>query len=63
MPIVNIDMVSTTKEIKKEIIEKVTDTLSDITKIPRQSFTIIISEKSADDFGIGGEQLSEKMSK
>ncbi len=59
MPVVRIDMGKTTKETKKELIEKLTETLSETTKIPKQSFTIIISEESTDNFGIGGVQLSE----
>ena len=59
MPIVKIEMGKATKELKKELIEKLTDTLSQTTNMPKQSFTIIINEESADNFGIGGVQLSE----
>lgn len=59
MPVVKIDMAQATKETKKELIEKVTDVLSETTKIPKQAFTIIIREESTDNFGVGGIQLSE----
>lgn len=61
MPIVKIDMGETTTEIKKEIIKKVTDLLSEITKTPQKAFTIVISEKNADNFGVGGIQVSEML--
>lgn len=63
MPVVKIDMGSTTKETKKELIEKVTEVLSETTKLPKQAFTVIISEESADNFGVGGVQLSEMKKK
>ena len=59
MPIVKIEMGKATRELKKELIEKLTDTLSQTTNMPKQSFTIIINEESAENLGIGGVQLSE----
>lgn len=59
MPVVKIEMGLTSKETKKELIEKITEVLTAITNIPKQAFTVIISEESADNFGVGGVQLSE----
>ena len=59
MPVVKIDMGQTTKKTKKELIEKVTEALSETTKVPKQAFTVIIREESTDNFGVGGVQLSE----
>ncbi|QUI25858.1 2-hydroxymuconate tautomerase family protein [Vallitalea pronyensis] len=59
MPVIKIDMGLTSKEVKKELIEKVTKAMSETTNIPEQHFTVIISEGDADNFGVGGVQLSE----
>lgn len=61
MPVINVKMLKATKEQKKEIIKKVTEAVSSVTKEPVEAFTVIIEEKSTDDFGIAGVQLSEMM--
>lgn len=61
MPVVNIQITPLSKETKKEIIEKATKILSEVTKIPTEAFTVIISEDSPDSIGVGGVQLTEMM--
>ncbi len=59
MPLVQLGMGVITKEQKKELIERVTEVVSDVSQLPKQSITVIISESHADNIGVGGIQLSE----
>ena len=59
MPIVQVGMGVMTKEKKKELIERITEVVSDVAQLPKQTITIIIDEKHADNIGVGGVQLSE----
>ena len=59
MPIVQVGMGIMTKEKKKELIERLTEVVSDVAQLPKQTITIIIDEKHADNIGVGGVQLSE----
>jgi 4-oxalocrotonate tautomerase family enzyme len=60
MPVVKLEMSSLTKEKKKEIIERVSETLSEITNVPKQAFIVLINEYDRDNIGVGGVQLSER---
>ena len=60
MPVIKIEITKQTKEKKKEIIERVTETMSDITDIPEEAFTIYVNEYEAESIGVGGVPLSEK---
>ena len=60
MPVIHIDILHQTKEKKKEIVEKVTATMAEITKIPVQAFVVLISEYDADSCGTGGVCLSDR---
>ncbi len=44
---------------KKSLIENVTNTISDTTGIRKEAVHIIIDEKSTDNFGNGGVQLTD----
>ncbi len=44
---------------KKLLIEKVTDAVVDATKIRKEAVHVIIDEKSSDNFGDAGVQLTE----
>lgn len=46
---------------KKALIENVTNAVSDTTGIRKEAVTIIIDEKSTDNFGNGGVQLTEAL--
>lgn len=60
MPVVNIELAKLSKDKKREIIEKVTATLSEITNIPQQAFVVTIKENDPDNIGVGGVMLSER---
>lgn len=59
MPVVNISITKLSKDKKKEIIEKITETLSEITNVPKQAFVVSINENDPDNIGVGGVMLSE----
>ncbi len=46
---------------KKLLIEKVTDAVLEATQVPKEAIHVIIDEKSTDNFGDGGVQLTEKI--
>lgn len=60
MPVIKVEIAKTTKEKKTEIIEKLTITMSEITNIPAQAFTVYINEYDTDSIGVGGVPLSER---
>ena len=60
MPVIKVEISKQTKEKKKEMIEKITDVMSEITNIPKQAFTIYVNEYERDSVGVGGVPLSEK---
>jgi 4-oxalocrotonate tautomerase family enzyme len=60
MPVIQVELTHQSKEKKKEIIEKLTQTMVEVTNIPAQAFTIIINEHEPEDFGVGGVPLSER---
>jgi 4-oxalocrotonate tautomerase len=59
MPTIQVGIGIMTKEKKKELIERITEVVSDVAQLPKQTITIIIDEKHADNIGVGGVQLSE----
>lgn len=63
MPFIQIDIGPSTKEKKKEVIEKMTMILSETISVPKQAITVIIRESNADNIGVAGEQLSERFNK
>ncbi len=60
MPVITVEMTHQTKEKKKEIIEKLTKTMVEITDIPAQAFTVFINEYDRESIGVGGVPLSER---
>ncbi|MFV0519564.1 MAG: 2-hydroxymuconate tautomerase [Lachnospirales bacterium] len=50
-----------TRNKKRDLIEKVTEAISDSTGYPKETVAIIIDEKSSDNFGNGGIQLTDKI--
>lgn len=59
MPYISIESGKLTAEQKKQLIECLTKTASDITHIPAQFFTVTIKELSDENFGIGGKSIDE----
>lgn len=59
MPYISIESGKLTAEQKKELIERLTVTASEITHIPAQFFTATIKELPDENFGIGGKSINE----
>lgn len=63
MPNLVIESGQLTKEKKNELIRALTETASNITNIPKSSYTVLIKEFPVDNWGIGGEPLDEVLKK
>lgn len=59
MPYMSIESGKLTAEQKKQLIERLTATASEITHIPEQLFTVTIKEIPDGNFGIGGKSINE----
>lgn len=59
MPYISIESGKLTAEQKKELIERLTATASEITHIPERFFTVTIKELPDENFGIGGKSIDE----
>ena len=59
MPYISIESGKLTAEQKKQLIERLTATASEITHIPEHFFTITIKELPDENFGIGGKSIDE----
>ena len=56
---ISIESGKLTAEQKKELIERLTATASEITHIPEQFFMVTIKEVPDENFGIGGKSIDE----
>jgi 4-oxalocrotonate tautomerase len=61
MPVIKVEIGHQPKEKKKEMIEKLTKTMAEITNIPVQAFVVYINEYEIENIGTGGVPLSEQM--
>jgi 4-oxalocrotonate tautomerase len=61
MPVITMAMGKgqTTPQQKKELVEKLTASASQITGTPAKTFTIFIDELNMDSIGVGGRTLDE----
>ena len=59
MPYISVESGALTSEQKKELIERLTAIVSEITNIPAQFFTVTIKELPDENFGIGGKAIDE----
>lgn len=59
MPYISIESGRLTAEQKKELIERLTSTSSEITHIPTQFFTVTIKELPDENFGICGKSIDD----
>jgi 4-oxalocrotonate tautomerase len=59
MPIITITMRKTAPETKKQLIEKITATAVQITKIPDHHFVLAINELDDINLGIGGKTIED----
>ena len=60
MPIINMKGPKLDKEQKKKLIEKFTQTASEVTDIPEEAFVVLLEEMNQDNVGVGGNMLSER---
>ena len=59
MPYISIESGKLSAEQKRQLIERLTTTASEITDIPEQFFTVTIKELPDENFGIGGRSIGE----
>lgn len=59
MPYISIESGKLTAEQKKQLIERLAATASEITHIPEQFFIVTIKELPDENFGIGGKTIDE----
>lgn len=59
MPYISIESGRLNAEQKKELIERLTATASEITHIPEEFFIITIKELPDENFGIGGKPIDD----
>lgn len=59
MPYISIERGKLTAEQKKQLIERLTATASELTYIPAQFFIVTIKELPDENFGIGGKSIDE----
>lgn len=59
MPVISIEMGPVSTEVREELIRTLTKDAATITKIPEQSFIVLIKEYPRDAIGIGGTPLSQ----
>ena len=60
MPVITIDLWKVSPETKAELIEKLTKTASEITKLPPQAFFVYVREFPLDAIGTGGVPLARQ---
>ncbi|MFA5268550.1 MAG: 4-oxalocrotonate tautomerase DmpI [Methanoregula sp.] len=61
MPVITIELWPVSPEVKAELIEKLTKTASDITKLPQAAFFVYVREYPTDAIGVGGTPLSQQV--
>ena len=61
MPVIRIDIgrQGLTAEVKKQLIERLTDAAVDVTGIPKQAFSAYINEYADENVGVGGITLDK----
>lgn len=61
MPVIRVDIGKhgMTTEVKKQLIEKLTDSAVEVTHIPKQAYTVIIDEHEDANIGVGGLTLDK----
>ncbi|MBU9714886.1 2-hydroxymuconate tautomerase [Evansella tamaricis] len=60
MPIVTVKMLEgRSDEQKRQLVEKVTDAVSETTKAPKEKVAVIIEEMSPAHYGVAGKRVSD----
>jgi len=62
MPVITIDLWPVSHEVRVELIQKLTKTASEITKLPPSAFFVYVREYPTDAIGVGGTPLSQQVS-
>ena len=60
MLVITIDLWPVSHEVRVELIQKLTKTASDITKLPPSAFFVYVREYPRDAIGVGGTPLSQQ---
>ncbi|OPX62391.1 MULTISPECIES: 4-oxalocrotonate tautomerase DmpI [unclassified Methanoregula] len=60
MPVITIDLWPVSHEQRIELIQKLTKTASEITKLPPQAFFVYVREYPKDAIGVSGTPLSQQ---
>jgi 4-oxalocrotonate tautomerase len=60
MPVITIDLWAVSPETKAELIERLTKTASEITRLPPPAFFVYVREYPLDAIGVGGTPLSQQ---
>jgi 4-oxalocrotonate tautomerase len=63
MPVISVEGSKLTKDQKRELIASLTEVASNIMKINKEAYVVVIKENDMDNIGIGGVLLSEKVKK
>ncbi len=61
MPVITIDLRKVSPETKADLIENLTKTASEVTKLPPQAFFVCVREYPLDAIGTGGVPLSQQV--
>jgi len=63
MPVISVEGSKLTKDQKRELIASLTEVASNIMKINKEAYVVVIKENDMDNIGVGGVLLSEKVKK
>ncbi|MGC9150236.1 MAG: 4-oxalocrotonate tautomerase DmpI [Microbacter sp.] len=63
MPVISVEGSKLTKDQKRELIASLTEVASNIMKINKEAYVVVIKENEMDNVGVGGIMLSEKREK
>jgi 4-oxalocrotonate tautomerase len=61
MPVITIDLWPVSTEVRAELIEKLTTTASEITRLPKPAFFVYVREYPTDAIGVGGVPHSQQV--
>jgi 4-oxalocrotonate tautomerase len=59
MPVISLEAGRLSEEVKKSLIERLTEVASEITTIPKASFIVAIHEMPDENVGVGGKTVRE----
>ena len=59
MPVIAWEGGTLTKEQKKELVRRLTEVATEVTRVPAQFHTVIIREQPDENLGVGGETVED----